>query len=127
MTDARSDARQSLQHFADAWLDGDRDAVTKTCAADIRWWTALAAPRGPAEVSHHLEDLLRDVERPVEVTGLLVDDEGSRGVIEMRSAPAGVGTHTALTSVLSLSGGRVTEGRTYVDTKAHPSLSGEHT
>jgi hypothetical protein len=124
MEDAHTEARHTLQRFASAWLDGSHAAVAEGCRPTVRWWSPLAPERldGAEALSTHLDALLRDVARPVAITALVVNDEGTRGVVEMISAATDTSASTALTSVVELSGGKVADGRTYVDVTAHPSL-----
>lgn len=124
MEDEHAAARHCLQRLASAWLDGSHAAIAETCRPSVRWWSPFAPDglEGVGELSTHLDALLRDVGRPVEVTALVVNEEGTRGVVEMLSAATAGTPAAALTSVVELSGGQVTDGRTYVDVAAHPSL-----
>lgn len=125
MDDAHAEARRCLQRFVSGWLAGSRPAVADVCRPAVRWWTPLASEHleGADELSIHLDALLQGVVPPVEITALIVNDQGTRGVVEMLSAAADDGTpSTPLTTVVELSGGKVVEGRTYVDVTAHPSL-----
>lgn len=125
MDDASTEARCCLQRFVSAWLAGDHSAVAEVCHPAVRWWTPLAPEQlnGAGELSAHLDALLQDVALPVEITALVVNHEGTRGVIEMLAAPAAGTQSTALTSVVELAGDNVVAGRTYTDVHAHPSLS----
>jgi ketosteroid isomerase-like protein len=117
MDDARTEARRSLRHLASAWLEGDWAAVAESCRPTVHWWSPLAPETvsGADEVSTHLDALLRGVPGHVAVTALVVNDDGTRGVVEMVSAGTDHTPPTAVTSVVGLSGGRVTNGRTYVE------------
>ncbi len=122
MPDARSRARDSLEEFASAWLSGDREAVTRACSPAVRWWTPLTdrEATGPAEAWAALEKVLAPVPRPIEVTALAADEAGARGVVELRSeAISGAQSALFITSVVTLSGGTVVEGRTYTDLELH--------
>ena len=125
MEDARTEARTCLQRFTTAWLERDGASVAETCRPDVRWWSPLRPDGldGAEPVGAHLVALLQDV-APVEITALIVNDDGTRGVVELLSSGADGRQPTPLTSVLGLSGGQVADGRTYVDTKAHPGLDG---
>ncbi len=126
MEDARTEARSCLQRFTTAWLEHDSSRLAETCLPSVRWWSPLRPDGldGAGPVGAHLAALLLDVAPPVEITALVVADDGTRGVIELLSSGADGHQPTPLTSVLGLSGGKVADGRTYVDTKAHPSLDG---
>jgi hypothetical protein len=124
MEDARTQARHCLQRFTSAWLEGDRAGVADTCQPTVLWWSPLAPENlsGADAVGAHLEVLLRDVARPVEITALIVNGDGTRGVVEMLSSGADGRQPTALTSIVGLSGAKVADGRTYVETQAHSTL-----
>lgn len=121
MQDARTTARKSLEDFAVAWLAGDEDAVTRTCSPGVRWWTPLGGETdpGPAAVSAALAAVLATAPRPIEVTALAISEDGSRGVLELRAAAgAPTGSATLVTSVVTVSAGKIMEGRTYADLEA---------
>ena len=126
MEDARTEARNCLQRFTTAWLERDGAAVAATCLPSVRWWSPFRPDGldGAEALGAHLADLLHDVATPVEITALIVNDDGTRGVVELLSSGADRKQPTPLTSVVELSGGKVADGRTYVDTRAHPSLDG---
>lgn len=123
MEDPRSTARSSVQQFVAAWLAGDFDTVSQTCSATVQWWSPVSPEAaGPAEACAALESVLAPVPRPIEVTGLLVNEDGTRSVVEMRSpARAQDGPSTFVTSVIGLTAGEIAEGRTYIDVKAYQS------
>lgn len=127
MEDAQTVARRCLHRFASAWLDGDDATFAETCLPTVHWWSPFPPENlsGADRVGSHLGALLRDVARPVEITALIANRDGTRGVVEMLSSAADGAPSTALTSVVGLSQGKVTNGRTYVDVKAHPSLGSD--
>lgn len=119
MADARGQARRTLEDLAAAWLAGDRAGTERLLDAEVSWWTPMAADtlRGPDAVASHLVGLAAGFTARPEVTGVLVNDDGTRGVLEVSTgAPRG-----AATTVVTFDDGRVVEGRTYVDV---PSQSG---
>jgi ketosteroid isomerase-like protein len=129
MEGPRSRARARVEELAAAWLAGDYDTVSSTCTADVRWWTPAedGTARGPADTSTVLRGALAPLERPVELSAVIPSDDGTRCVVEMRSA---VTPHDArpsfLTSVLTLRDGKIAEGRTYSDLREatrHPEAS----
>jgi hypothetical protein len=124
MEDARTQARQCLQRFTSAWLERDRGALAETLLPSVHWWSPVSPDdlTGAEPVGTHLDALLRDVEPPVTITALIVNDDGTRGVVEAVSSDGEGGRPTPLTSVIRLSGGKVADGRTYIDVRAHPSL-----
>lgn len=127
MQDARSRARGSLEEFVSAWLSGDREAVARACSPAVRWWTPLTdrETTGPAEAWAALEQVLAPVPRPIEVTALAADEDGARGVVELRSqATSGPRSALFITSVFTLSGATVVEGRTYTDLDVHARSDG---
>lgn len=127
MQDARSRARGYLEEFVSAWLSGDREPVTRACSPAVRWWTPLTdrEATGPAEAWAALEQVLAPVPRPIEVTALAADEDGARGVVELRSeATSGARPALFVTSVVTLSGGTVVEGRTYTDLDLHARAGG---
>lgn len=118
MTDARTRARNSVQEFVSAWLAGDHDAVSSVCAATVRWWSPLGGGtvEGRAATCTELARVLALAPHPREIAALAVNEDGTTAVIEIRAAtPAPGGRPTFVTSVVSLSAGRITDGRTYVD------------
>lgn len=121
MQDARTTARKSVEDFAAAWLAGDVDTVARTCSPGVRWWTPLGGETGPgpAAVSAALTAVLATAPRPIEVTALAISDDGARGVLELRAAAGSpAGSATLVTSVVTVSGGQIMEGRTYADLEA---------
>lgn len=128
MHDVRARARESLDAFVSAWLAGDRRTTIELCSPDVRWWTPLSAGvvAGPTEAWAALEQVLAPAPRPLRVTALAVDRDGSHGVVELRAEP-GPGTWTTpfITSVVKLSGGAVVEGRTYTELPPPPGTSGQ--
>ena len=118
MEGPRSRARSRVEELAAAWLAGDYDTVSSACTSDVRWWSPAAdgTARGPADTGTVLREVLAPLERPVEISAVIPSDDGTRCVVEMRSAAT---PHDArpsfLTSVLTLRDGKVSEGRTYSD------------
>jgi ketosteroid isomerase-like protein len=122
MEGARSRARSLVEDLTSAWLAGDYDTVSSACAPDVRWWTTAAGGTadGPADTSAALRHVLAPLAGPVEVTAVVPSDDGSRCVVEMRSAAIPPDTQpTFVTSVVSLRDGTVSAGRTYTDLRAH--------
>jgi ketosteroid isomerase-like protein len=118
MEGVRAHARSFVEDLTFAWLAGDHDAVAAACAPDVQWWTPLTddAANGPIDSSAVLHRVLEQLQGPVRVTAVVPSDDGSRCVVEMRSA----GSPPAfVTSVLSLCDGRVVAGRTYTDLREH--------
>ena len=118
MEGARARARSLVESLTSAWLAGDHDAVSAACTPDVRWWTPMAdeAVSGPADASAALRRVLAPLHRPVQVTAVIPSDDGTRCVVELRSAA----TPPALvTSVLSLRDGKISAGRTYSDLREH--------
>ena len=118
MEGARSRARSRVEELASAWLAGDDDAVSAACTSDVRWWTPVAdgTASGPADTSTVLRRVLAPLERPVAVTAVIPSDDGTRCVVEMRSAATPPDARPSfLTSVITLRDGRISEGRTYSD------------
>lgn len=118
MQDARTTARNRLECFTAAWLTGDEDAITRTCSPGVRWWTPLGGETdpGPTATWASLAAVLDGTPRPIEVTALAISEDGSRGVLELRGAPtAPTGSASLVTSVVTVSAGKIVEGRTYAD------------
>jgi ketosteroid isomerase-like protein len=116
--DPRSAARDAVQEFASAWLDGDYEAIDRVCSPSVRWWVpwGTGTAEGAMAIRRELERLLTAAPGPLAISGLLVSEDGSRGVVEMRADSASRdAAPTLLTSVVTLSSGRVIEGRTYTD------------
>jgi ketosteroid isomerase-like protein len=118
MEDGRSRARSCAKELATAWVAGDYDGVSDVCTSDVRWWTPLSGEDvgGRADARTELDRVLRALPRPIEVTAVLANDDGTRCVLEMKApADAPDGSPAFVTSVLSLASGLVSAGRTYVD------------
>ena len=118
MEEARARARSLVEGLTSAWLAGDHDAVSAACAPDVRWWTPMAdeVVSGPADASAALRQVLAPLQRPVQVTAVIPSDDGTRCVVELRSAAV---PPALVTSVLSLRDGQVSAGRTYTDLREH--------
>ena len=116
MEGARARAHGLAESLASAWLTGDHAGVSSACAPDVRWWTPLADDDavGPTDSSAVLLRVVEPLQRPVQVTAVVPSDDGTRCVVEMRSAAS---PPQFVTSVLSLHDGKVAAGRTYT---AHP-------
>lgn len=130
MDDARFHARGRVLEVVSAWLTGDDDTVTAGCTPDVRWWTPMRDETvcGPDDVCAELQGLIEPLPRPLEVTAVIPNDDGTRCVVELRSAVPTQETPPAfVTSVLTLRDGQISAGRTYVDTKAHHQSSVETT
>lgn len=122
MADARTQSRSSVEILISAWLAGDRAAISTVCVSDIRWWTPLSGETvtGIDASYAELKTIRRLFPLRLTVTALAVNDNGTTAVVEMRSDAVGEGAlPNFVTSVLSLTAGKVTEGRTYVDARAH--------
>lgn len=114
MEGARARTRSLVEQLTAAWLAGDHDTVSAACTADVRWWTPELdeAASGPTDTSAALSRVLAPLERPVEVTAVIPSDDGSRCVVELRSAAT---PPAFVTSVVSLRVGKISVGRTYSD------------
>jgi ketosteroid isomerase-like protein len=122
MDGARSHARSRVQEVVSAWLAGDYDTVADGCTSDVRWWTPLNGETvsGPADARAELQRVLEPLRRPIEVTAVVPNEDGTRCVVELRSGVPAQDTPPALvTSVITLRDGKISAGRTYVDIKAH--------
>ena len=110
----RARARSLAEELTSAWLAGDDDAVAAACTPDVRWWTPMAddAVSGPVQASAALHQVLAPLQRPIAVTAVIPSDDGTRCVVELRSAAT---PPAFVTSVLSLRDGRIAAGRTYTD------------
>jgi ketosteroid isomerase-like protein len=117
MEGARSQARRVVQKLVSAWLAGDDESLSSACTPDVRWWTPLAdgPTSGPTDAGAALRQVLGPLPQPVTVTAVVPSDDGSRCVVEMRSAVAQHGPPAFVTSVLTLRDGRIAAGRTYSD------------
>ena len=117
MEDSRSTALGTLQQFVSGWLSGDYGTVAALCSPTVRWWSPLGETvEGPDDAWAELGRVLTVTGAPVYVAGLIVSEDGSTGVVELRSRPAQEGGATALvTSVVALTEGQVADGRTYLD------------
>lgn len=123
MQDARTTARNCLECFTAAWLTGDEDAISRACSPGVRWWTPLSgeADPGPTAAWAALAAVLQTTPRPIEVTALAISEDGSRGVLELRGEPtAATGSASLITSVVTMSAGKIVEGRTYADPETPP-------
>lgn len=114
MNGARSRARSLVEELVSAWLAGDDDRVSSVCTPDVRWWTPVTdgTTSGPAGTSAALRQVLAPLRHAVAVTAVVPSDDGSRCVVEMRSAAT---PPAFLTSVVSLRDGKISAGRTYTD------------
>lgn len=118
----RPRARSRAEELTSAWLAGDYDTVAAACTPDVRWWTpgTDGTRSGPSDVSAALRDVLAPLQHPVAVTAVVSNDDGTRCVVEMRSAPPSPDMAPAfVTSVLTLRDGKVSAGRTYTDLRGH--------
>ena len=118
MEGVRAHARSFVADLTSAWLAGDHDAVAAACAPDVEWWTPLTdeAANGPNDSSVVLHRVLEQLQRPIQVTAVVPSDDGTRCVVEMRSAAT---PPAFVTSVISLRDGKVAAGRTYTDLRQH--------
>lgn len=121
MQDARTRARESVNTLVAGWLAGDPVATTKVLAPAVRWWTPLGgrSSSGPAGAWDALQAVLARTPRPIEVTALIVNEDGTRGVVELRTRAAEQSA-VSVTSVVTLVDGAVVEGFTYCDVGAEP-------
>ena len=117
MDDVRREARDCLQRFANAWIDGDYRALGAECRPAIEWWSPLRSEllHGTGHLTALMKELVDHVARPIEITALIVNDSGSRGVLELLSPGIDGNCPTAITSVVCLVDAAVSTGRTYVD------------
>lgn len=124
MPDVRVQAREAVHTLVTAWLAGDRDGVTVVLAPTVRWWTPLSdeSSEGPAGAWSSLEAVLARIPRPIEIDALLVNEDGTRGVVELR-APAPDQAAVLVTSVVTLSDGSIVEGSTYTDVGAATAMA----
>lgn len=128
MHDVRARARECLDAFVSAWLAGDSRTTIELCSPDVRWWTPLTAGEttGPTAAWAALEQVLAPAARPLRVTALAVDRDGSHGVVELcAETDSATRTTPFITSVVRLSGGAVVEGRTYTELPHPPGTSGQ--
>jgi ketosteroid isomerase-like protein len=118
MDGARARARSLGADVTAAWLAGDYDTVAGLCATDVRWWTPVTgetAP-GPADATAALRGVLAPLRRPVTVAAVVPSDDGTRCVVELRSAAGPQDPSPAfVTSVLTLRDGTIASARTYTD------------
>ena len=116
MDGGRSRARGCVLELVSAWIAGDSGTVSRGCTSDVRWWTPLLDEpvSGRADTLAELERVLAPVPRPIEVTAVVLDDDGYRCVVEMRADSGREDTPSFITSVLTLRDGQVSAGRTYV-------------
>jgi ketosteroid isomerase-like protein len=124
--DGRARARSVVEDLTSAWLAGDYATVSRACTADVCWWTPLATGTadGPTEVGAALRRVLAPLRSPIAVTAVVPSDDGTRCVVEMRSAAGPTDARPAfVTSVLTLRDGKVAGARTYTDLRGpggHP-------
>lgn len=120
MDGGRSRARSCVLELVSAWISGDYDTVSQGCTPDVRWWTPLSDEpvTGLTDTRAELERVLEPVPRPIDVAAVVLDEDGTRCVVEMRAASGAQDAPCFVTSVLTLSGERVSAGRTYVATRA---------
>ena len=120
MEGGRSRARRCVLELMSAWVAGDYDAVSERCTPDVRWWTPLSGEpvKGLADTLVELERVLGPVRNPIDVTAVVLDENGTRCVVEMRTAVDGEETPSLITSVVTMRDGRVSAGRTYLATRA---------
>ncbi|MCW2842580.1 MAG: hypothetical protein JWN22_496 [Nocardioides sp.] len=119
MQDAKTVARESVTTLVAAWLAGDPGATTGVLAPGVRWWTPLGGEtaEGPDAVWGVVEAVLAGTPRPIEVTALILNEDGTRGVVELRSAASDEAL-VLVTSVITLVDGTIVEGFTYSDVGA---------
>lgn len=120
MEGGRSRARSGVQELVSAWIAGDYVTVSHGCTPDVRWWTPLSLEpvSGLPDTLAELERVLGPVRDPIDVTAVVLDEEGTRCVVEMRAAAGKEGPPSFITSVLTMRDGQVSAGRTYVATRA---------
>ena len=120
MEGGRSHARGCVLELVSAWIAGDYDTVSRRCTPDVRWWTPLSGKPvdGLAGTLAELRRVVGPAPRPIDVTAVVLDDDGTRCVVEMRAATGEEDTPSFITSVLTLRDGQVATGRTYVAPQA---------
>src|SRR4051794_35127774 len=118
MEAGRSRARSCVQELVSAWIAGDYDTVSHRCTPDVCWWTPLSGEpvSGLANTLAELERVLRPVRTPIDVTAVVLDEPGTRCVVEMRAAADAGGPPSFITTVVTLRDGMVSAGRTYLAT-----------
>jgi ketosteroid isomerase-like protein len=107
-----------LRTLVSAWLASDADAAHGVLSPDVRWWTPFGdgSVEGAADAWTALEVVAARTPSPMEVTAMIVNAAGSRGVVELRAgAPARDHRAVLVTFVVTLSDGAVVEGYTYSD------------
>ena len=122
MEGARTRARRLVEELTSAWLAGHDDTVSSVCTSDVRWWTPAigGTASGPADTSAALRLVLASLRHPVAVTAVVPSDDGTRCVVEMRSAVTSQdAVPSFVTSVISLRDGKISGGRTYTDLRGH--------
>jgi ketosteroid isomerase-like protein len=122
MEGARTRARRLVEELTSAWLAGHDDTVSSVCTADVDWWTPATGgtASGPTATSDALRGVLAPLRHPVTVTAVVPSDDGTRCVVEMRSAVTpDDAAPSFVTSVISLRDGKISGGRTYTDLQGH--------
>jgi ketosteroid isomerase-like protein len=122
MDGAKARARTLGADLASALVSGDDHAVAKLCADDVRWWTPVSGENaaGPAGAVAALREVLAPLRQPLTVSAVIPGDDGTRCVVELRSAGDQDGLPPVfVTSVLTVHDDTVTAARTYTDLRDH--------
>lgn len=122
MQDARAVARESLSTFVEAWIAGEPEAASGVLDPAVRWWTPLSdsPAEGPTHAWAALGAVIAGAAHPIQVSALLVNDDGTRGVIELRAGTEVPQPAALTTTVVTLFGGKVLSGATYSDVGTGP-------
>ena len=124
MEGARARARSLVESVTSAWLAGDHDTRLRRLhpgRALVDAPERTRQPSGPADASAALHQVLAPLQRPIQVTAVVPSDDGTRCVVELRSAAT---PPAFVTSVLSLRDGKISAGRTYTDLREHDQRPG---
>lgn len=126
MSDIREPARAAVRTLLDALVDGQPTAMARACDPRVSWWTPLDDEvHGPQQVEDALRALLGRRGFLIEVRAVAVAHHGRTAVVELSGRRAdGWAVEVPITSVLTISGGLITRGRTYVDPEQIDSVGG---
>lgn len=126
MSHIREPARAAVRTLLDALVDRQPTAMARACDPQVSWWTPLDDEvNGPQEVEDALRALLGRSGVSVEVRAVVVAHHGGTAVVELSGRRADErDVEVPITSVLTISSGLITRGRTYVDPEQIESVGG---
>lgn len=118
MNEVQASTRSEVMRLFGDLARGHGSPFRESCSSDVTWWLPLGPDsehRGPADVERALIACLGAGD--VVLESVVVAEDGSTAVVEQLIGRLGAAP-TPATSLIALTGGVVTAGRTYVDLAA---------